>query len=198
MYRVPAAPDPVKGTSPEGRTSSTRSGDPDEPQVTPTLDLGRREDGGFVARPSVPDVVESPVIYRLLRAVRGSYGFVALALFGLLFLTALAFVFLLPVASVVVLLGSILLLVAVWMGGELLAWLERLLARPSLRRGICPTCRSEVVRTEVTMADDPSLQPPIDPVPEAVLQCTGCPRMFLDSGEEYHLDPDFRIRSARA
>ncbi|MGA0287381.1 MAG: hypothetical protein ACO3YY_06320 [Phycisphaerales bacterium] len=138
------------------------------------------------------------MIYRLLRMVRGSYGFVALGLFALLFLTALAFVFLLPVASVVVLLGSILLLVAVWLGGELLGWLERVLARPSLRRGICPTCRSEVVRTEVTLSDDPSLQPPIDPVPKAVLQCTGCPRMFLESGEEYHLDPDFRIQAAHA
>lgn len=138
------------------------------------------------------------MIYRLLRMVRGSYGFVALGLFGLLFLTALAFVFLLPVASVVVLLGSILLLVAVWLGGELLGWMERALARPSLRRGVCPTCRAEVVRTVVTLADDPSLQPPIDPVPEAVFQCTACPRMFLESGEEYHLDPDFRIRAAGA
>ena len=62
------------------------------------------------------------MIYRILRAIRGSYGFVALAIFGLLFLVALGFVFLLPVGSVVVLLGSILLLVVVWMGSELLAF----------------------------------------------------------------------------
>lgn len=136
------------------------------------------------------------MIYRILRAIRGSYGFVAMAIFGLLFLVALGFVFLLPVASVVVLLGSILLLVVVWMGSELLAFSERAFARPSLRRDACPCCGGEIVRTAVRRELDPALEPPIDPRPAFVLQCTRCPEMFLDSGECYREDPDFRIASA--
>lgn len=136
------------------------------------------------------------MIYRILRAIRGSYGFVALAIFGLLFLVALAFVFLLPVASVVVLLGSILLLVVVWMGSELLGLTERAFARPALRRDACPCCGGEIVRTPVRRRVDPALEPPIDPRPTVVLQCTRCPEMFLDSGEVYREDPDFRVAAA--
>lgn len=137
------------------------------------------------------------MIYRILRAIRGGYGFAALALFGLLFLVALACVFLLPVASVVVLLGSILLLVAVWMGSELLGLTERAFARPSLRRDLCPCCGGEIVRTAVSQARDPALEPPIDPRPLVVLQCTRCPEIFLESGEVYREDPDARIAAAR-
>ncbi|MBM4106455.1 MAG: hypothetical protein FJ257_09255 [Phycisphaerae bacterium] len=134
------------------------------------------------------------MIYRIVRAVRESYAFVVMALFGLLFLAALGCVFLLPVGSVVILLGSILLLVVVWVLGEVLAVIERSLARPSLRRSLCPCCRGEVVRTEVAPRRTtlPGLDTAIDPWPTAVLQCTRCPAVFLETGEVFREDPDFR------
>ncbi len=137
------------------------------------------------------------MLYRILRAIRGGYGFAAMALFGLLFLTALALVFLLPVGSVVVLLGSILLLVLVWLGSEVLGYAERALARPLLRRETCPCCGGELVRTATSPVVDPALSPPIDPTPAAVLQCTRCPEMFLESGEVFREDPDFRVAARR-
>lgn len=134
------------------------------------------------------------VLYRIVRAVRESYAFVVMALFGLLFLAALGCVFLLPVGSVVILLGSILLLVVVWVLGEVLAAIERTLARPPLRKGTCPCCRGEVVRTEVAprRTSLPGLDTAIDPWPSVVLQCTRCPAIFLESGEPFREDPDFR------
>jgi hypothetical protein len=139
------------------------------------------------------------MLYRIVRAVREGYGFAAFALFGGLFLLAAAMVFFLPVGSVVLLLGSLLLLVGVWMGSELLGWLERVFARPALRRLECPICGGHLARTPVRAEarDAATLDGPIDPLPEVLFQCTACPAMFDERGEQYLEDPDFRPAAVR-
>jgi hypothetical protein len=134
------------------------------------------------------------MLYRIVCATRSGYAFAAFGLFGLLFVLAALLVFLLPVGSVLLLLGSILLLVVLWIGGEALAAIERLLARPAIRQGRCPNCGADLAVTRLA-APSPTLRDmdrPIDPLPEVLHQCTGCPAIFLGSGERYLEDPDHR------
>jgi hypothetical protein len=140
------------------------------------------------------------MLYRIVRAIRGGYGFAAFGLFGLLFVLAALLVFLLPVGSVLLLLGSILLLVVLWMGGEALAAAERWLARPSVRRGKCPICSGDLAVTRIgreAFSGRPADRP-IDPLPEVLHQCTSCPAIFLENGEQYLEDPDHRPGPATA
>ena len=142
----------------------------------PILDVGRATNSrrGRLLTPAVP--YDSPMLYRLTRAINEYYGVVVLGFFVLAFFIALAFTVIFPIVPFVLLFLCLFLVVFFSMVSKVLRAIERLIARRSLRKGRCPACQGELI----DVAGDGEL----------MHECVPCGWLLRANGEEWQRDPD--------
>jgi hypothetical protein len=105
------------------------------------------------------------MVLRVLRALNRAYPFVVFAGYALAFLVAFICMFTFPLASLILVIGSVLSLAVVVFIGEVFRGIEGLLSRRVLRRSHCPACRMGPVHRH-----------------DAHYKCLGCGKRFEHSG----------------
>ncbi|MFO0874560.1 MAG: hypothetical protein U0575_11395 [Phycisphaerales bacterium] len=113
------------------------------------------------------------MIYRVVRAVHRGYALTVFWIYVAAFAVAFCFMFILPFVTISLLFVAIFGLALAYFGEMILRGSENLLARASLRRGVCPICRGS---GELSRSAD------------GRLGCLECASLFERHGAE--VDPD--------
>jgi hypothetical protein len=115
------------------------------------------------------DVISSPVIYRILRAINEAYALTVLWLYITVFIVAFSLMFVFPPGTLLLLFVSVFGLGLLVVLGKVLGWIQFSIARHAVQRGICPRCEG----------------PRDDDLEEGVCwRCARCHTGYLSSGRE--------------
>lgn len=110
------------------------------------------------------------MLYRMLRGVNRAYPFVVLWCYIGAFLLALPFTFIFPPLPLILVLVAAVSVAFVFLCRKLLMLPQVMLARRSLKRGMCPACGEFVVSASGE--------------PAAHWHCVSCGTLFTNCGDE--------------